>query len=101
MFLSRSRIPMQVLMSSIRILKPSGVLVLLVNTINDIEISSGTKIEDDYCQIGDMKKRFFSPASISVFAKKFEIVLADDKGETYKDRAIGNMNLVRLVARKA
>lgn len=83
-----------------RVLKPGGVLLLLLNTVHDAEIANGTKLEDDFYQIGDMKKRFFSAASVRAFASKFEIVLADEEGETYKDRAIGNGRLVRLVARK-
>lgn len=83
-----------------RVLKPGGTLVLLVNSVTDAEIPKGTKIEDDFYQIGDMKKRFFSSESLAAFASKFEILVSDDKGETYKDRAIGNANLIRLVARK-
>lgn len=82
------------------VLKPGGILAVLVNSTHDAEIATGTKIEDDFYLIGGMKKRFFSPQTISRFASKFEIIVADDKGETYKDRAIGNTNLVRLIARK-
>jgi ubiquinone/menaquinone biosynthesis C-methylase UbiE len=84
-----------------RVLKPGGTLILLVNSTTDPEIPSGTKIEDDFYQMGDMQKRFFSPDSIKKFAGKFDVVIADNEGETYKDRAVGNSHLVRLVAKKS
>lgn len=83
------------------VLKPGGTIAILVNSVHDSEIPKGEKIEDDFYQIGDMKKRFFSAESIKKFASMFDIVLADENGETYKDRAIGNSHLVRLVAKKA
>jgi SAM-dependent methyltransferase len=84
-----------------RVLKPDGTLIMLVNSVHDSEYGTGTKIEDDFYQIGDMQKRFYSADSIKKFAVDFDIVLADENGETYKDRAVGNSHLVRLVARKA
>lgn len=83
-----------------RVLKPGGTLVMLVNSVHDAEYGTGTKLEDDYFAIGDMKKRFFSAESIQRFASGFSASLADEKGETYKDRAVGNSKLVRFVARK-
>jgi len=84
-----------------RVLKQGGVLLLLLNTVHDAEIAKGAKIEEDYYQIGDMKKRFFSAESVKALASKFELLVADEEGETYKDRAVGNSHLVRLVAEKA
>lgn len=84
-----------------RVLKPGGVLLLLLNTVHDAEIAKGIMLEKDFYQISDMKKRFFSAESVRAFASQFEVILADEEGETYKDRAIGNGKLVRLVARKA
>ena len=83
-----------------RILKPGGVLVLLLNSVHDSEIPGGTKLEDDFYQLGDMRKRFFSTDSVKKFASKFHVIDADEQGETYKDRAVGNSKLVRLVARR-
>ena len=84
----------------LRILKSSGVLILLTNSVYDPEISQGRKLEEGFYRIGDMHKRFFSADSIKQFAHKFQIVMADENGETYKDRITGNSKLVRLVARK-
>jgi SAM-dependent methyltransferase len=82
-----------------RILKKGGTLAVLVNSVHDAEYGTHRKIEDDYFQVGDVKKRYFSADSIRRFARKFEIIIADERGETYKDRAVGNSQLVRLVAK--
>lgn len=83
-----------------RVLKPGGKLIMLVNSVHDSEYGTGKKIENDYFEIGDMKKRFFSKDSMQNFASGFVVDLVDENGETYKDRAVGNSKLVRLVATK-
>lgn len=83
-----------------RILKKGGTLALLVNSVRDPEYGTGTKIEENYFSIGNMKKRYFSKESLLSFVGNFETLVLDEKGETYKDRAIGVSNLVQYVGRK-
>ncbi|MEK7140328.1 MAG: class I SAM-dependent methyltransferase [Patescibacteria group bacterium] len=83
-----------------RVLKKNGVLAILVNSIHDPEYNTGEKIEEDYLDVGGMRKRFFSAKSLKNFVSEFEALVLDEKGETYKDRAIGVSNLVRFIGRK-
>lgn len=83
-----------------RILRPGGVLSALFNSTSDPENNEGEEIEPHYRKIGSLKKRFLDIAEARHFAEDFNILLADDEGETYKDRAIGTKNLIRLVAKK-
>lgn len=90
----------QIMEKSSRVLKPGGIVAILANSVNDPEYGLGTKIEDDYFENESVRKRFFSKDTIATFASDFEIILADENGETYKDSAKGVHNLVRLVGRK-
>jgi SAM-dependent methyltransferase len=83
-----------------RILKPGGVLAFFTNSVHDPEYDTGTKLEDDFFQIGDFAKRYFSVDSARAFTRYFDINLLDDHGETYKDRAIGVHSLVRFIGTK-
>ena len=83
-----------------RVLKPCGIVAFLVNSVNDPEYNTGTKIEDDYFETEGTKKRYFSAKTATEFAKNFKVILCDEKGETYKDRAKGVHNLVRFVGKK-
>jgi len=78
-------------------LKPGGIFATLTNTIEDREISTGTKIEDEYYQIGDIQKRFFSIDSMRKFTSKFETLLLDNHGETHKDEI---KTLIRYIGKK-
>lgn len=83
-----------------RVLNHSGVLAVFVNSVNDPEYSTGTKIEDDFFQIGDIQKHYFSERTLGEFVTDMEVLVLDEKGETYKDRAISVNNLVRFIGRK-
>lgn len=83
-----------------RVLKPGGVFALLTNSIHDPEYNTGAKLEDDYFQIGQTAKRYFSVDSIRNFTRYFDINLLDNHGETYKDRDKGVHNLIRFVGTK-
>lgn len=83
-----------------RVLKPDGILAFLVNSVNDPEYNTGTKIEDDYFETEGTKKRYFSIKTAKEFAKNFDMILCDEQGETYKDNAKGVHNLVRFVGVK-
>jgi SAM-dependent methyltransferase len=83
-----------------RILKPGGILAALFNSTDDPEAKEGQEIEPNYRQVGPLKKRYVSSEEAREFATKFQIIQADNQGETYKDRAKGVRNLIRLIAKK-
>ncbi|OGF30618.1 hypothetical protein A2533_03260 [Candidatus Falkowbacteria bacterium RIFOXYD2_FULL_35_9] len=87
-----------------RVLKVQGSLIMLVNTNQDIELGKMKmkKIEDNYYETETgLKKKYFSTDEIKILVEPFfEVVLLDNQGETYKDRAVGNANLIRLIGRK-
>ena len=84
-----------------RVLKPGGLFAFLVNSINDPEYNTGNKIEEDYFETDGTKKRYFSEKTAREFGSKFDIVVCDEEGETYKDQAKGVHNLVRFIGRKS
>ncbi|HEY0011062.1 MAG TPA: class I SAM-dependent methyltransferase [Candidatus Paceibacterota bacterium] len=83
-----------------RVLKEGGVLTLLLNSVHDAEFGKGTFIEDGYFLVDGVKKRYFSAQSLSAYVGDFNPIILDELGETYKDRALGNSNLVRFVGKK-
>ena len=82
------------------ILKPNGVLAFLVNSVDDPECETGKKIEENFFETDGTRKRFFNVKDAKKFAHDFEVILADNNGETYKDTAKGIHNLIRFVGRK-
>ena len=84
-----------------RVLKPGGVVAFFTNSIDDPEYGTGVHIEPDYYEIDGTPKRYFSVATAKQFAHNFQPLLADNDGETYKDRAKGIHNLIRYVGTKA
>ncbi|MEA3323403.1 MAG: class I SAM-dependent methyltransferase [Patescibacteria group bacterium] len=84
-----------------RILKKDGIIASIFNTIEDPEIKEENfeKIEDNYyLDSWGMKKRYFCVECLDDFTKgKFDPVIIDNKGKTYKDDI---ECLIRLVARK-
>lgn len=83
-----------------RVLKPGGILAFLVNSTNDPEYATGQKLEEDYYQISDNRKRYFNVDSAREFVKYFDINLLDNLGETYKDSDKGIHNLIRFIGKK-
>jgi len=84
-----------------RVLKPGGILAFFVNSVNDPEYNTGTRLEADYFQIGDTRKRYFSVESASELTQgSFETKLLDDLGETYKDADKGVHRLIRYIGQK-
>lgn len=85
-----------------RVLKPEGVLAVLVNSIKDPEYGTGIKLDTDFYELspGDIK-HFFSTESLKEMAKKFGIIALDDSGTTYKDSAKGVFNLIRFIGQKS
>lgn len=83
-----------------KILKPGGIIALIVNSDQDPEYKIGQKIEEDYLKIGSVAKRYFNLKTIKYFVSQFEEILLDKLGETYKDIAKGNNNLIRFIGKK-
>ncbi|HSW81752.1 MAG TPA: class I SAM-dependent methyltransferase [Candidatus Saccharimonas sp.] len=83
-----------------RVLKPGGTFAFFANSVHDPQYNTGHKIEDDYFQIGDKAKRYFSVNTARAFTKHFDVSLLDDHGETYKDSAIGVHKLIRFIGTK-
>lgn len=84
-----------------RILKPGGVLAVLVNSVNDLEYGTGPEISRDYFEVKGLQKRYFTTESLKKYTDDlFEIKFIDAKGESYKDQEVGNHGMVRLIAKK-
>ena len=82
------------------ILRPGGVLALLVNSVNDPEYGQGRKLEENYFEIDGIKKRYFDLSTLRELTKRYHTLLCDDKGTSYKDHAKGISNLVRFIGKK-
>lgn len=83
-----------------RVLKPGGTFAFFTNSTSDPEYGTGTQLEENYFQVGNAAKRYFSVATARVTAQFFEIMLLDNHGETYKDAAKGVHNLIRFIGTK-
>jgi len=84
-----------------RVLKPNGILAALFNSDQDPEIAEGKQLESNYIELDGIRKRYFNVEDARKFASKYQIIVADNDGTTYKDKAKGIHNLIRLVAQKA
>lgn len=84
-----------------RVLKPAGIVALLVNSTKDLEYGMGQELEDDLFELepGDTK-RFFSVKTMKDRTKQFKTIVLDEQGTTYKDTAKGVFNLIRYVGQK-
>ncbi len=82
-------------------LKPGGIFSILLNSISDPETKLYKKIGDDYFIDADgQTKRYFSTGSLKQYISKFDTLLLDDKGGTWKDKIKGVHGLIRFVGRK-
>lgn len=90
----------QIFLEIHRVLKAGGVFAILVNSVNDPEYNIEKEIESGLIDNNGFLKRFFSKESLKYFIGNFEIIVLDDKGETYKDNEKGVYNLIRFIGRK-
>jgi len=83
----------------LRVLKTGGILALLLNSKTDPEINCSKLISEDlYETPSGLIKRFFDQDSLSGFiGNKFEAIILDTNGETYKDET---KSLIRFVGKK-
>lgn len=83
-----------------RVLKPGGILAFFTNSTDDPEYNTGKRLEADYFEIDGVPKRYLNVKTAKEFAKNFEVIIADNQGETYKDSAQDIHNLIRFIGRK-
>lgn len=84
-----------------RVLSPGGIVAVLVNTSEDPEINEGTVIEENFIELPNgIRKRYFTVDYMKRKSHQFTPIILDNKGQTYKDRAIGVNNLIRFIGRK-
>lgn len=83
-----------------RVLKPKGVFAFLANSVNDPEYLTGSLLEHDYFLVDLVAKRYFSIDATKKMTEDFEVILLDNKGQTYKDQAKGVSSLIRFIGNK-
>lgn len=82
-----------------RILKPGGVIAVLLNSKSDPEYGIGNKLEEDYFDTPIAgPKRYFSIDSLQPFIKRFDKLILDDKGSD--QRRSHKEDLIRFIGRK-
>ena len=84
-----------------RVLKPGGIIAALFNTVDDKETKDQNFkiIEEDYYESPEgLRKRFFTVDYVKKITEGFfAVIIADAKGESYKDDI---KTLIRFVGRK-
>lgn len=82
-----------------RVLKPEGIVAIIVNSNFDTEIENSKFLYDELYEAPDgLVKRFYCKDSLEKFVKnRFKTILLDSNGETYKDT---NKNLIRYIGKK-
>lgn len=83
-----------------RVLKKNGILAVFTNSVDDPEYNTGKKIEENFFEIEGVAKRFLSVETMKEFTYKFESILVDNNGRTYKDEAKGVHDLIRFIGKK-
>lgn len=82
-----------------RVLKPRGILAVMVNTKKDPEFNLGKKLEEDFFELKTGRpKRYFSIDTLQFFTKQFQKIFLDDKG--IDSRRTGKQNLIRFIGKK-
>lgn len=82
-----------------RVLRPGGIVALLVNSVNDPEYGQGRKIEEDFFELKPGRpKRYFSVESLRPFVSKFKTVILDNKGSD--PRRSHKNGLIRFIGKR-
>ncbi len=82
-----------------RVLKPGGILAVLVNSQADSEYDA-SKAEDGLIDFGTLTKRYFTFDMLGDMMQGFDTIILDDNGKTAKDEAIGNSGLIQFIGMK-
>lgn len=82
-----------------RVLKKGGVVAIMVNTKDDPQVQVSKPMYEDLYEAPDgLIKRFYTTQSLSKFvSNKFETIMLDSNGETYKDKI---KTLIRYIGKK-
>jgi len=82
------------------ILKPGGILAIIVNSTDDPEIKDYKELEKDYYEDDKgLWKRFFNIDTLKGLAEGFEILILDNSGTAFKDNVKNVSGLIRFVGR--
>lgn len=82
-----------------RVLKPGGIVAVLLNSVTDPEYGTGKELEEDYFDVPNKgAKRYFSIESLKPFISKFEIITLDNKGSDL--RRDHKKDLIRFIGKK-
>lgn len=90
----------QIMAEVARVLKPEGIVALMVNTMADQEYTSEAANDQQIIELGGVSKRYFSVETLKPFVAAFEALLFDDKGRTPKDDVVGNSGMIQFIGRK-
>lgn len=82
-----------------RVLKKGGILAIMVNTKDDPQVAVSKSLRGDLYEAPDgLVKRFYTTQSLANFvSNKFQTILLDSEGETYKDET---KTLIRYIGKK-
>lgn len=83
-----------------RILRPGGIVAVLVNSTADPECGQGRQIEENFFEIDGIYKRYFTPAYMRKVMAGFECELLGVDCETRKDMTKGVHQLIGFIGRK-
>ncbi len=83
-----------------RVLKPGGLVAVLVNSDKDPEFDSTHADKAGITQVKGISKRFFSVASLRPYTAAFDQLLLDDEGSSVKDDAKNTFGLIRFIGKK-
>ncbi|MFA5270450.1 MAG: class I SAM-dependent methyltransferase [Patescibacteria group bacterium] len=86
-----------------RVIKPNGIVALMLNSKRDNEVEAGEEIEKDYFEIQPegIHKRYFDVDSTQARVDRyFETLLLDDKGNRLRSTGGLEGNRIRYIGRK-
>ncbi|MDO8570905.1 MAG: class I SAM-dependent methyltransferase [Candidatus Daviesbacteria bacterium] len=93
-----NKITTQIFSEIYRVLKPEGILAVIVNSTKDPEYNTGNKIENDFFELlPGITKRFFSIQSMEKFSYQFKTLIMDHEGKSYKDK----VKLIKFIGQKS
>lgn len=86
-----------------RVLKPNGIVALMLNSKRDDEVAVGKKIEEDYYEIppDGVRKRYFDLDSTQARAGKyFATLLLDNQGQRLRSTGALEGGRIRYIGKK-
>ena len=83
-----------------RVLKPGGVLAIMMNSLDDPEYDLTQLNSEGLMNIKGLRKRYFSTNSLQNYVNDYKTILIDDNGRTPKDDAKHNSGMIRFIGKK-